>query len=183
MNKIVERTRKEKINYKEIILKTLFAGTVFSVAVVAPNALKIFDFLKKKDKNRVNSYIKLKSIELIKGGYITQTKNSLYLTKKGQAELLKFSDFKPKTFRKWDGLWTIISFDFPVKRNIVRDAVRFHLKRIGFIQLQQSIWVYPFDCKELIYLLKTEWKLKDELVYIRAKYISREKKLKEYFDL
>jgi DNA-binding transcriptional regulator PaaX len=114
---------------------------------------------------------------------VKKIQNKLELTEKGEAELLKFSDYAHKKPKKWDGIWTIVSFDFPINKGRARDVVRFHLKRIGFIQLQQSIWVYPYDCSKLIYLMKAEWNIKDEIVYIRAKYISREKKLKEIFGL
>lgn len=175
--------RNQRIDYKEIVLKTIFGITVLSVAVMAPNALKMFSFLKKNDRAYTTFYLKKKTNDLIKKGFISQSKNGLILTTKGEKELEGLSSKNKMLSRKWDGLWTVISFDFPEKKKIVRDSVRFQLKRIGFIQLQKSVWVFPYDCPELIYLIKTEWKLKDELVYIRAKYISRERKLKEYFDL
>ncbi len=183
MKEKVERNREKKIDYKEVILKTIFISTVLSVAMIAPNALKMFDFLKLKEKKFTNFYLERRSNQLIKKGYITVNKGGLELTDKGQQELLGYSDFQTKKPKKWDGLWTIISYDISDKKKNIRDSVRFQLKRIGFIQLQKSVWVFPYDCPELIYLIKTEWKLKEELVYIRAKYISREKKLKEYFDL
>ncbi len=185
MKKLVEivNVRKSKINYKEIVLKTILMTTVVSVAVMAPNALQMFGYLKKKDRHQTNFRIRSHTDQFIKSGHIKMTTGGLSLTDKGQAELLKFSDVGFRKRKKWDGLWTIVSFDFPVAKNKIRDAVRFYLKRIGFIQLQKSVWVFPYDCPELIYLVKTEWKLTDELVYIRAKYVSREKKLKEYFDL
>lgn len=183
MKKLVEKQRAQKVDYKEIVLQTLFAGAILSVALVAPNAVKMFARLRTRNKYKTSHDIREKTNQLIMTGFVQKTKNGLGLTEKGQAELLRFGNFQSKRPKKWDGLWTIVSFDFPVAKNKIRDAVRFYLKRIGFIQLQKSVWVFPYDCPELIYLVKTEWKLKDELVYIRAKYVSREKKLKEYFDL
>lgn len=183
MKKLVEKQRSRKVDYKEIVLQTLFAGAILSVALVAPNAIKMFGQLRTKNKYKTSHTIKEKTNQLIKTGFIQKIKSGLELTEKGQAELLRFESFRSKRSRKWDGLWTIVSFDLPIAKNAIRDAIRFYLKRIGFIQFQKSVWVFPYDCPELIYLVKTEWRLKDELVYIRAKYVSREKKLKEYFDL
>jgi len=183
MKKVVEKKRQEKIDYKEVVLKTIFAVSVLSVAVMAPNALQMFSFLKKKDKYQVQHRVKSKTLELMRSGYVEKKMDGLHLTLKGQGALLKYSDYATKKPKKWDGLWTIVSYDILDKKKTIRDSLRFQLKRIGFIQLQKSVWVFPYDCPELIYLVKTEWKLKDELVYIRAKYISREKKLKKYFDL
>ncbi len=183
MKKLVEKQRGQKVDYKEIILQTLFAGAVVSIAVMAPNAVKMFGYLKKKNKYKTSHTIREKTVQLIKTNFIQKTKLGLELTEKGQAQLLRSSSFQFKRPKRWDGQWTIVSFDLPIAKNNIRDAVRFYLKRVGFTQLQKSVWVFPYDCPELIYLIKTEWKLTDELVYIRAKYVSREKKLKEYFDL
>lgn len=183
MERLVERKRNSKTNYKEIVLKTIFMTVVLSVAVVAPNALKVFGYLKKKDIYQTGFRIRNSTEKLIKVGYVIETKHGLKLTAKREMELLRFSDFRLKKAKKWDSLWTVVSFDLPVNKNKIRDAIRFQLKRIGFVQLQKSVWVFPYDCQELVYLIKTEWKLKDEIVYIRAKYISREKILKKYFSI
>lgn len=182
--KLIEREPKSpRLNYKEIILKTVFATTILSVALMAPNALQLFRFLDSRKKTDAAFRLRAKANEMIRKGFIVQTKSGLSLTEKGQAALLKYHGFQIKRPKRWDGTWTIVSYDVLDKKKSIRDAVRFYLKRIGFHQLQKSVWVFPYDCPELIYLVKTEWKLKDELVYIRAKYISREKELKEYFDL
>jgi hypothetical protein len=68
MKELVERVRANKVNYKEIILKTLFACTVLSVSLIAPNALKMFSFLKTKEKYQTRHRLKFKTNELIKNG-------------------------------------------------------------------------------------------------------------------
>ena len=45
-------------------------------------------------------------------------------------------------------------FDVPEKQRNKRDYLRHLLAFIGFVQYQQSVYVYPFECKKEIDLIK-----------------------------
>ena len=81
----------------------------------------------------------------------------------------------------WDGKWHIVIFDIPVARTKTRNILRFHLKKIGFVQIQGSVWVYPYECNELVTLIKTNFKLNEEVVYIVANNIEGEGKFMKLF--
>lgn len=70
----------------------------------------------------------------------------IYLTDKGFARKIK-DDLRHIQGKKWDHFWRLVMFDIP-KRKRTRDAFQKTLKRIGFFQLQKSVYVYPFDCHE-----------------------------------
>lgn len=53
----------------------------------------------------------------------------------------KLEKTKPK---KWDGKWRVIVFDIPEKLRGKRDILRKELNNFYFMQLQKSVWVYPF---------------------------------------
>lgn len=53
----------------------------------------------------------------------------------------KLEKMKPK---KWDGKWRVIVFDVPEKLRGKRDILRKELNNFGFMQLQRSVWAYPF---------------------------------------
>ena len=53
----------------------------------------------------------------------------------------------------WDKKWRIALYDVPTGERLKRDAIRAALQRIGFFQLQKSVWVYPFDCGKEIHFL------------------------------
>ena len=55
-----------------------------------------------------------------------------------------------ESFNDWNGEWHIITFDIPVASFAVRRALRSVLKRAGFYLLQQSVYVHPFPCDELL---------------------------------
>ena len=41
----------------------------------------------------------------------------------------------------WDGKWRIVVFDIPEDKRKLRNIIRYHLKKIGFLQIQGSVWV------------------------------------------
>ena len=50
----------------------------------------------------------------------------------------------------WDKKWRMVVFDIPNSRRKGRDALRYRLKNAGFKEIQESIFVYPFDCEKEI---------------------------------
>lgn len=95
-------------------------------------------------------------------------------------ESIDYHICKPK---KWDGKWRILIFDISEKRKRDRDKLRFILRSIGFFKLQNSVWVYPYDCEDLINLLKTDLHIGKAILYIVADKIEYDINLKKRFDL
>lgn len=53
----------------------------------------------------------------------------------------------------WDKKWRVVIFDVPEKKHYERDSFRLKLKEMGFIQVQKSVYVFPFPCTdEITYL-------------------------------
>jgi DNA-binding transcriptional regulator PaaX len=107
-----------------------------------------------------------------------------YLTDKGQQELLKYQ-LREKRIKsgRWDKKWRIVIFDIAEKRRSARDRIRIDMKVFGFEKLQDSVWVYPYECEEVISLLKTRYKAGKELVYIVASDIENDMRLRKTFQL
>ena len=70
---------------------------------------------------------------------------------------------KPK---KWDKKWRLVIFDIPHLQRTERNAFRSKLKELGFCQLQKSVWIHAFDCKEEIKLLREFFGLSRKQVQI-----------------
>lgn len=109
----------------------------------------------------------------------------LRLTEQGKKQAryadLFGSTIKIKQPKKWDGLWRLVLFDIPEKKRAFRDVLRQHLKEIGFHELQQSVFIFPFPCeKEITYL--TELYSAEPFVRIATlQSIDNESQLKEHF--
>ncbi len=79
----------------------------------------------------------------------------MILTKEGKKKALVYNlnTIKIKAPEKWDKKWRVVIFDIPEKKRQARDAIRFHLKQLGFCELQKSVFVFPFDCKNEVEFL------------------------------
>lgn len=59
----------------------------------------------------------------------------------------------------------MVVFDIPEKYRRLRNQVRAILKRAGFKQLQQSVWIFPYECEELVQLIQQESELAPHILY------------------
>ncbi|MFA6552530.1 MAG: hypothetical protein WCT19_03470, partial [Candidatus Paceibacterota bacterium] len=108
-----KHTRNTKI--KSAILKSIEAAGLMSVAVFAPNALKVFyKITGKKFSIYDNNNIKKSLNRLLNENLVKfETKNGkkfLNLTDAGKRKLLilEASDFKLKIPKKWDKKWRLL---------------------------------------------------------------------------
>ena len=59
-----------------------------------------------------------------------------------------------------------VSFDIPERLRISRDQFRRAIKKMGFIQIQKSLWVCNKNIGELVELAAYEYKVEKYIVYI-----------------
>ena len=186
-HKLRERVR--RTNFKKIILSTIFATAGLSLALIAPNAaslLKYFDksgYRKRNPKYKINETIaRLKEQGLIS---LEKTNRGTFvrLTVAGQKTLRKMGVYYTNNKRRWDGKWRIVIFDIKEKTRGVRDKLRISITNFGFKKLQNSVWVYPYDCEDLIILLKADFHIGKDILYIIADTIENDDWLKKEFGL
>src|SRR3989344_1355733 len=183
--------RKQKENIKNAILGTVAAAGVLSVALVAPNALRMFNLFGGIPTLGANQRgrIKRSLYNLIRQDLLSfETRNGkkfLRLTLKGERKLalLALADYKIKKPKRWDGKFRIIIFDIKESNRTTRDIWRIYLQRFGFMRLQHSVWVYPYDCEDIILMLKTELKVGKDILYMIVDEIEYDKPILEYFKL
>ena len=77
----------------------------------------------------------------------------------------------------------MLIFDIPEKRKSLREKVRTTLVSLGFKRLQDSVWVYPDDCEDLITLLKADFRVGKDLLYLIVDTIENDRVLREYFGI
>ncbi len=109
----------------------------------------------------------------------------LILTEQGKKKALsyKLTEMRIVKPRYWDKKWRVVVFDIPENLRKARDVVRQYLKQFGFYQLQKSVFVIPYECKdELDFLIE----LYDVRKYVRqfiATGVDNELHLKDIFNL
>ncbi|MBI5742651.1 MAG: hypothetical protein HZA25_02340 [Candidatus Niyogibacteria bacterium] len=107
------------------------------------------------------------------------------LTPKGEAALrkLELNEYQICRPKRWDGKWRVLIFDIPEKRRMLRELVRRTLSAIGFIRIQDSVWLHPYDCEDLITLLKADFKIGKDLLYLVVEQMEYDARYRDHFDL
>lgn len=190
---VIEKELKNKIqkeNVQKAILSAVAAAGFLSLAVLAPNAVQALKILGIEPKNKWQKYNINQSIQkLKKAGLVCfkKTESGIFMriTPKGEERLRRFEilGYKLKRPKKWDRKWRVLIFDIKETRKGTRDRLRFTLKRIGFVLLQDSVWVYPYDCEDFVNLMKADYKIGTELLYLIVDRIEGDVKLKKYFKI
>ena len=57
------------------------------------------------------------------------------------------------------------------------------IKDFGFVQLQQSVWIYPYNCVEFIELLKTDLSFGKNIRYMVVEKLDHDENLRKHFGL
>ena len=119
---------------------------------------------------------------------VEKKNNQIYisLSDKGRkkTEWLRINHLAIQKPKRWDGTWRIVIFDIAHGYRLKREALRGFLKRLGFYQLQKSVWVHPYDCRNEINLLINFFGFSaDEVRLITVLTLGEEKSLKQYFKL
>lgn len=185
---IMEKESKRRTkhdNLRKAILKSVAVVGLLSVALVAPNALQVLKDLGIPINLRQNETINRSRKRLVEKGLLKYTKKGfLELTPAGEKELkkLELADFRVNIPRRWDKKWRVLSFDIHRSRT-TRDGIRNTLRSIGFRKVHQSLWAYPYDCEDLVTLLKADFKIGKDLLYMIVDSIENDRELKSHFGL
>lgn len=93
---------------------------------------------------------------------------------------LNLIENKPK---RWDRRYRMVMFDIPEKRKRIRKLLRFEMQEVGFLRIQDSVWVYPYDCEEFIVLLKADLRIGKDVLYAIVEEIENDKWIRKHFNL
>ncbi len=178
-----ERVGKDKL--QKMILEAVATAGILSIGLVAPNVVGAMNKIGILPNPRRKEYISSSASKLVKRGLLKFKDGYYQLTKEGENLLNKweFSDYKLNKPKKWDNKWRMIIFDIPEKKKKIRRQINFLFNQAGLYRLQDSVWVYPYDCEDIIGLLKTELGIGKELLYVIADEIENDRHLRSHFGL
>jgi len=83
---------------------------------------------------------------------------------------------------EWDHYWRIILLDIPEERKNERDALRYLLKKAGFVCIKNSVWISMYPYEHLFINIKKDLNLTNEMMIIVTDKID-ENTEKEFFSL
>jgi len=187
MGKIEEKNRKRsrRENLQKIILETVATAGVLSIGLVAPNVIGVMNKLGILPNPRRREYVSSSASKLVRRGLMEFKDGYYQLTVDGERILRRWemSDYKFNKPRKWDGKWRMIIFDIPEKKRKIRKQISELFTQASLYRLQDSVWVYPYDCEDIIGLLKTDFGIGKDLLYIIANEIENDRNIRAEFNL
>lgn len=169
----------------DTVLYGLAFGTLTGTMLIAPNAIevldkplnKFFDNLDERQKQREISKLRsyLKTSGLVHGDY----EHGIVLTKKAlkRVEKYEFDNLKITVPATWDKTWQIVVFDIPETNRDGRVLLTSKLQALGYQLLQQSLWIHPFESKDVVYAITERYGVTEWVTYLQTSNIDNEEKL------
>lgn len=182
--------KRRKGYIQHAILATVALSGVALVAATVPNLPVALSKLPSIKRAQLRARYRTALGRLAVLGYVTfekqDGKSYARITDAGRKKLAfelekKKLDLSKK--RRWNGRWRVIIFDVPERRRKTRDRLRVLMQELGLVRLQDSVWVFPYDCEDFIALLKAELKIGSAVLYMVAEEIENDTHLREHFGL
>ncbi|MBP9757298.1 MAG: hypothetical protein KBD06_01735 [Candidatus Pacebacteria bacterium] len=156
--------KKNRTRY--LILESVKIAGVLGIALVAPNVLTGLAKMGVIASPRTAETAKRSYKRLVAAGLLVFDGGHLRITRRGETEMARMLGARAIRPRRWDGKWRVLMFDVPEYRKSMRDKIRRTVRVIGFERLQDSVWIYPYDCEDLITLLKADFKIGKDVLYL-----------------
>lgn len=171
------------------ILRVGVAAGTLSVAVVAPNLLRVLDkpvadYLRKLDTQAREREIDRLITYVLREHLLSERyQHGVELTAKGRRRLRKveFDALKIPIPDEWDRMWRLVMFDIPQSHDSARRPFTTKIRLLGFQPLQQSVWIFPFACRDEVALVAETYKVEQYVTYLETGYIDHQEKLELRF--
>lgn len=183
-------TRKISSPIKQKLLLILAAGLALSLTRSARKQFYILKSIPKEFRRIDRNYLwrilsefhrdRLVNYREDKDGEITMT-----LSERGRKQILKLNldQLEIKVPARWDKKWRLVIFDIPEKIKPAREALRDKLKDLGFFELQHSVWVWPYQCRDEINFIVEVFDIRQYVRLVEADSITNEADLLLRFNL
>lgn len=174
------------------ILRIASMSSFIGISILAPRMAEVLDkptgkIWKKLDQRARDRELR-RIVYYMKNQGLVDTENyehGIKITKAGKKRLSRVNINKIQivTPKKWDKKWRLIFYDIPESHKVARDALIEKLKQLGFYNLQRSVLIYPYPCRDEITSMTTHWDINQYVTYIETNYIDQEPLLKKKFKL
>src|SRR3989338_10779024 len=142
-----------------------------------------------KDWQKINRAVLYRTIREFRYNRLVDYKENndgvvtVTLSKLGEKHALRYQldEMKVAIPSKWDRVWKIVIFDIPEKKKRAREALRKKLKELGFMELQKSVFIFPYECEDEIDFICEVFEIRNHVRYIKATHINNESELKLKF--
>ena len=181
--------RIKKESFAISILKVIAVTGMVAIAATnpqfGPRLVKelISKHTKKKDRHAYHSLRYLQSRGYVE---VLETQDNLLkvkITQKGKEVIkqINIENLQLKKASSWDQRWRVVTFDVPNYKSNNRRAFTEKLKNIGFRMMQKSLWVYPYQCREEIMILRKFYDIEKYVTYLETAMVDDEERWQDHF--
>lgn len=167
------------------ILRIVASLASVGVVIIAPNSASVIHKLLNRSSDGISPHDLDGTLRYMKYcGLISDNyEHGLRITPKGQIRLRKveYEQIKITHPKKWDGKWRIVIYDVPERLRLKRINLSTKLEAIGLYQLQKSVWVYPFPCRDVIEKVGAHLKLEKFITIFETEKIDNSHLLEKRF--
>jgi DNA-binding transcriptional regulator PaaX len=110
---------------------------------------------------------------------------TLVLTNEGRKLALRYhldTMVIPKQ-KVWDGKWRLVLYDIPEKIRHLRADVAATLKRLGFYEIQHSVFIHPYECTREIEYLIERYEAREYVRFMLVEHIDDDAPVLKHFKL
>ncbi len=192
----LQADRGKKFASVKHILTYLGMGATIATAFIAPNVAgalgreffsSSFSYEPDRWKRFNRGYLRqsLKRLELQK---LIQYSHSdgqdvVTITQEGKSKILKYSfdHLEVKKPNSWDGNWRVVIYDIPARDRSLQLVIRDALKAMGFYQMQESVYLFPYPCYDEVEFLRSFYAAGSMVKYLLVTKLEDDALYREYF--
>lgn len=174
---------------KKKILLLLLGGLAFGYSFTPGRQWRVLKIVSREWKKINKEKLQKEIRNLYRSKLINKQENpdgsiTITLTDKGKIRALTYHFEKIRIDKiDWDNKWRLVIFDIPEKLKSGRNALRAKLKEAGFYELQKSVWVFPYKCKNEIDFIIEFFGLRKYVRFAIVDFIDNGLHLKNIFSL
>ena len=192
MVNLEEKARKHRrsANFQRAVLEVVAAAGIVAVSAVAFPLVIAIGRIAEQSGYRVRYRAKTAAGRLAQKGLVKfvekNGKKHLEITEAGRRMIAlehARASAPARAKRRWDKRYRLVMFDIPQDKRSTRDRLRRMMLDFGFLRVQYSVWVSPYDCEELIALVKAELRLGKDVLYVVVEQIENDGWIKKHFQL
>ncbi len=171
------------------VLLILLTGVALSLSYTPQRYWRVLKVAGKEWKNINKKELQDEIRKLYQSKLIKRKENpdgsiTMVLTDKGKFRAIIFSFQNMRIDKKnWDSKWRLIVFDIPEKFRVGRDSLREKIKELGFYELQKSVFIFPYNCKDEVDFIIEFYGMRRYVRFGVLEEIDNEKHLKKIFKL
>lgn len=146
----------------------------------APRYFSVEDYFPSQIERVIERLERQGKVKIIGSG----DRRKVVLEEAGKQMILDYDlkQLQPKT-GKWDGKWRVVFFDVMEPDQGKRDRFRRLLKRMGFRQMQKSVWVIPYDWEKEIKYIREVLGIPHGVKYGVLESVENDSEMRNWFDL